>query len=159
MEIEKKFLVDRLPEHLDSYESSKIEQGYLCTGPVIRIRRMDEDYILTYKSKTEQQHKDPVCVNHEAEFPLTRDAYDHLKKKIDGCMIEKTRYRIGYQSYTIELDLFHGIYEGMILAEVEFPSEAEAEKFTPPDWFGDNVSGDYHYTNAYLACSDSLRRQ
>lgn len=151
MEIEKKFLVKRLPEHLDSYESSQIEQGYLCDCPVIRIRRMDEDYILTYKCKTEHHHKDPVCVSCESEFPLTRDAYRHLKKKIDGCMIEKTRYRIGYQSYTIELDLFHGVYEGMILAEVEFPSEEEAEKFTPPDWFGDNVSGDHHYANAYLA--------
>lgn len=152
MEIEKKFLVKRLPEHLDSYEHSRIEQGYLCSRPVVRIRRMDEDYILTYKCKTEQHLKDPVCVSREAEFPLTREAYEHLKEKIDGCMIEKTRYRIGYQTYTIELDVFHGAYEGMLLAEVEFASETEAENFPPPDWFGDNVSGDYHYTNAYLAC-------
>ena len=51
MEIERKYLISCLPENLDSYSSHKIEQGYLCTQPVVRIRRQDDSYILTYKSK------------------------------------------------------------------------------------------------------------
>ena len=51
MEIESKYLISCLPENLDSYSSHKIEQGYLCTQPVVRIRRQDDSYILTYKSK------------------------------------------------------------------------------------------------------------
>ena len=53
--------------------------------------------------------------------------------------------------YTIELDIFHGKYEGKMLAEVEFATEREVLAFTVPEWFGEDVSGDYHYTNSFLA--------
>ncbi len=153
MEIEKKFLVRQLPDDLETYEHSQIEQGYLNEKPVIRIRKMEDEYWFTYKAKVDAAGKDPVCVSREAELPLTKEAYEHLRTKIDGFLIEKTRYRIGCGPYTIELDVFHGTYEGMILAEVEFPTEQEAQAFVPPDWFGENVSGDYRYSNASLALS------
>ena len=51
MEIERKFIVHNLPDNLDSYPHSEIEQGYLCMEPVIRIRRMNKQYFLTFKSK------------------------------------------------------------------------------------------------------------
>ena len=51
MEIERKYLLDQLPENLTSYPCKKIEQGYLSTEPVVRIRRSDDEYYLTYKSK------------------------------------------------------------------------------------------------------------
>ena len=50
MEIERKFLIAHMPENLDSYECKNIEQGYLCTAPVVRIRRSNEHYYMTYKS-------------------------------------------------------------------------------------------------------------
>lgn len=151
MEIEKKFLVRKCPDDLECYPSSEIEQGYLSGEPVIRIRRMDAEYILTYKSKNGIEHFDNICVNQEVELPLTKEAYEHLKEKVDGAIIQKTRYRIAYDGHMIELDVFHGKYEGMIIAEVEFANMEEAEKFVKPDWFGENVSGDFHYANAYLA--------
>lgn len=51
MEIERKFLIKDLPKDLTSYPCSQIEQAYLNENPVLRIRRKDDDYILTYKSK------------------------------------------------------------------------------------------------------------
>ena len=53
MEIERKFLIkkEQLPENLSQYPCLHIEQGYLCTDPVVRIRRQDDEYYLTYKSK------------------------------------------------------------------------------------------------------------
>lgn len=153
MEIEKKFLVRQLPDDLEQYEHSQIEQGYLNEKPAIRIRKKGEEYWFTYKARVDAAGKDPVCVNREVELPLTKEAYEHLRTKIDGFLIEKTRYRIGCGQYVIELDVFHGTYEGMILAEVEFPTEQEAQAFVPPDWFGENVSGDYRYSNVSLALS------
>lgn len=153
MEIEKKFLVRQLPDDLEQYEHSQIEQGYLNEKPAIRIRKKEEEYWFTYKARVGAAGKDPVCVNREVELPLTKEAYEHLRTKIDGFLIEKTRYRIGCGQYVIELDVFHGTYEGMILAEVEFPTEQEAQAFAPPDWFGENVSGDYRYSNVSLALS------
>lgn len=154
MEIEKKYLVNELPENLDQYPCVKIEQGYLSVNPVIRIRKWEDEFVLTYKKKEKQKSETEICVNQEVELPLTKEAFLHLKQKIDGKMITKERYFIPYEGKTIELDLFRGSHDGMVLAEIEFSSIKEADCFVKPDWFGANVSKDRHYTNAYLALEE-----
>ncbi len=81
----------------------------------------------------------------------TREAYEHLKEKADGICIKKTRYRIPYKKYMIELDFFHDSYDGFCLAEVEFDSVEEGRSFQPPEWFGRDVSGDCRFSNSYMA--------
>ncbi len=140
MEIERKFLVKSLPHHLNSYPFHQIEQGYLCTDPVVRIRREDETYYLTYKSKG-------FMVREEYNLPLTKQAYEHLLPKVDGILISKKRYLLPLDSsLTIELDIFEGALSPLILAEVEFDTEEHAKAFIPPEWFGEDVtySADYH---------------
>lgn len=144
MEIERKFLVKQLPKNLSDYPCLQIEQGYLTTDPVIRIRRQNEDYILTYKGRG-------LMVREEHNLPLTKEAYETLKPKIEGVLITKKRFCIPFDPYTIELDLFENDHAGLIVAEVEFPSEAEALSFTPPDWFGEDVTQKCEYQNNYLA--------
>ncbi|MDE7157444.1 MAG: adenylate cyclase, partial [Lachnospiraceae bacterium] len=82
--------------------------------------------------------------------------YHHLLKKADGNIITKKRYKIPYNnmngSYTIELDIFSDIFNGLILAEVEFKTEEEALAFLPPDWFGEDVTFSSEYHNSTLSC-------
>ena len=147
MEIERKFLIkkDRFPDNLAQYPCHEIEQGYLCTEPVVRIRRQDEDYYLTYKSKG-------LMAREEYNLPLTRNAYLHLRPKADGLVISKTRYLIPEKNrLTIELDVFHQEYEGLLLAEVEFSSQEEAESYCPPDWFGEDVTFSSRYHDSSLS--------
>ncbi len=147
MEIERKFLIaeEHLPKDLDQYPSHKIEQGYLCTNPVVRIRRENEEYYLTYKSKG-------LLVREEYNLPLNEQAYEHLKKKTDGILLSKTRYRIPEKDgLTIELDVFDAPYEGLLLAEVEFPSEEAANSYLPPAWFGTDVTFSTAYHNSTLS--------
>ena len=145
MEIERKYLIRELPENLETYAYHDIEQAYLCTAPVVRIRRQDDRYILTYKSSGMMAHE-------EYNLPLTREAYEHLKAKADGNVITKRRYLIPLDDVlTIELDLFSGTFAGMILAEVEFPTEDAASTFTPPDWFIEDVTFKKEYHNSYLS--------
>ena len=125
MEIERKFLVNRMPEDLKSYPHSEIEQAYLNAEPVLRIRKKDHDYILTYKSKG-------MMVRVEEEMPLTEEAYLHLLNKADGRVITKTRYFLPYEKHTIELDVFYGDMKPLVMAEVEFDTEEEANAFLPP---------------------------
>lgn len=143
-EIERKYLVKQVPENLASYPFHEIEQGYLCTEPVVRIRRQDEEYYLTYKSKG-------LMIREEYNLPLTKDAYFHLREKIDGRLISKRRYLISLDPYTIELDVFQSPKDDLILAEVEFPSEEEALSFTPPEWFGEDVTNSSLYHNSHLS--------
>ncbi|MDY3917466.1 MAG: CYTH domain-containing protein [Candidatus Limivivens sp.] len=145
MEIERKFLIKSLPDNLESYAFHQIEQAYLCTEPVIRIRRQDQDYILTYKGKG-------MMAREEYNLPLTEEAYLHLKKKADGNVIEKRRYLIPLEDgLTVELDLFQGCFRGMILAEVEFPTVEAAKAFLPPPWFGEDVTLSPEYHNSSLS--------
>lgn len=160
LEIEKKFKVKQLPENLEKYKKKVMEQGYLCTNPIVRIRRSNEDYILTYKSRfgLEDADEQTAKICHEIEVPLNKEGYEHLRKKIDGNLIRKTRYIIPLEteeySLKAELDIFEGDLKGLILAEVEFPNEEAAFRFQPPQWFGEDVSADRRYTNSYLATED-----
>lgn len=144
MEIERKFLVNRMPEDLKSYPHSEIEQAYLNAEPVLRIRKKDHNYILTYKSKG-------MMVRVEEEMPLTEEAYLHLLNKADGRVITKTRYFLPYEKHTIELDVFYGDMKPLVMAEVEFDTEEEANAFLPPQWFGREVTFEKKYHNVNMA--------
>ena len=143
MEIERKFLVTKLPSNLNNYNCRNIEQGYLSTNPVVRVRKDNDDYFLTYKSGG-------MMIREEYNLPLTKESYYHLIQKADGNIITKKRYEIPtFDDLTIELDLFEGLFSGIILAEVEFESESQANSYTPPEWFGLDVtnSSEYHNSN------------
>lgn len=147
MEIERKYLIDKknLPHNFHSYPCRHIEQGYLCTEPVVRIRRDQEEYVLTYKSKG-------LMVREEYNLPLTAESYAHLRSKTDGRLIQKTRYMLPLEAnLTIELDVFLGDLAPLILAEVEFPDEESANIFTPPKWFGEDVTFSSQYHNSTLS--------
>ncbi len=145
MEIERKYLINSIPDNLNIVESRLLEQGYLCTEPVVRIRRDNDEFILTYKSKG-------LMIREEHNLPLTQEAYEHLKTKVDGRLISKTRHLIPFDhKLMIELDIFHGDLEPLMLAEVEFPDEEAANNFIPPTWFGEDVTFSSKYHNSNLS--------
>lgn len=147
MEIERKFLIDNPPETYKEFPFRQIEQAYLCTNPVVRIRCEDSSYYLTYKSKG-------LLSREEYNLPLTEASYLHLREKADGNILTKKRYLLpvtGRPDLTIELDVFEGKFEGLILAEVEFASEDDAKAFVPPDWFSRDVTFSGEYQNSRLS--------
>ena len=150
MEIERKFMMDKLPEgiasRLSEYPSEELKQGYLCTAPVVRVRQEGPEYVLTYKSAG-------LLSREEYNLPLTEEAFRTLLPKCDGRIIEKTRYKIPLPdtNFTAELDLFSGDLQGLIYTEVEFPTEEAALSFIPPAWFGREVTGLPGYSNSALS--------
>ena len=87
MEIERKFLVKELPDNLQSYENQEIIQGYISIDPTIRLRKSNDEYFLTIKSKGHLKRE-------EMEFPLTKEQFENLWPKVDSATIYKTRYNI-----------------------------------------------------------------
>lgn len=162
MEIERKYLISAYPGELSDYKCRIIEQGYLSTTPVVRVRKDNEEYYLTYKSSG-------LIVREEANLPLTKESYEHLILKADGNIITKKRYEIpidykrhmpdeicdkhpNHPAYlTVELDIFEGVFKGTILAEVEFDTEEEANSFIPPEWFIEDVSSSTEYHNSNMS--------
>ena len=159
MEIERKYLVSRLPKDIDQYEHYEIEQAYLCTSPTLRIRRMGDCSILTVKERVVVADTSAIH-NREEEFTLSATSYQRLLEKCDSGRVGKTRYRIdlcklmdneSYRGLIAEVDVFHGRHKGLMLVEVEFPNTETANSFVPPDWFGEDVSTNPCYRNSFLA--------
>ena len=144
MEIEKKYLIHKLPDNLKSYPHKVIRQGYISTSPVIRIRQIADMFILTIKGQGFLERE-------EHELALSKDQFQNLSSKVEGIVIHKTRYYIPYLQNTIELDVFHDNYEGLYLAEVEFKSVEDANAFRAPNWFGEDVTYDESYHNNNLS--------
>ena len=154
MEIERKFLLKSLPADLETYPHTELEQAYLASGgTTVRVRRDGDRYVLTVKKKSkesEYQTKE-ILARIEIEEEIDRDLYERLLRHAESKVIRKTRYRIPYLKYTIELDIFHGELEGLQLAEIEFPNMEEAKLKELPEWFGEDVTEDKRYRNSHLA--------
>jgi CYTH domain-containing protein len=146
-EIERKFLVRKLPDGLTTYSSNEISQGYLVSlddGLQVRLRKSGERHTLTFKRGTGN-------VREEREVELTAKQFDALWPATESKRLVKTRYEIPLGERTVEIDLYHDRHEGLIVAEVEFDEEEAAKNFQPPDWLGDDVTGDPRYSNQLLA--------
>jgi adenylate cyclase len=144
IEIERRFLVDAVPEPLP--RPSRIVQGYLMTSPAaVRVRSADGSYTLTIKSGSGLRRT-------EIERPLDAAEFDALWEVATDLRIEKRRHRIELGHGAVaELDLFDGDLAGRRLVEVEFDDESAAASFEPPEWFGREVTTDPRFTNAALA--------
>lgn len=154
VEIERKFLVKKsdIKFDLKKYKRSKIVQGFLYIKPAIRVRKADDKYYFTIKTKPPKSIKakdDLARTEYEIEIP--QKCYKYLLKFCTGRLIKKTRYFIPYKRHTIELDVFEGDLKGLIYAEIEFKSVKEATGFTPPDWFFRDVTGIEKYKNTQLS--------
>ena len=145
-EIERKFLLTKAPEGLDRLPCSLVAQGYLADAPnIVRLRSYDgQTFQLTVK------HGRGI-VRDEGEIDLTREQFAALWPFTAGRRLQKTRYRIPVGRHTIDLDIFEGAHSGLIIAEVEFADEPECHGFSPPDWFGAEVTRDQRFANHTLA--------
>jgi adenylate cyclase len=145
MEVERKFLVSGSPD-LDGTDADEIEQGYLAIGSdgEVRLRRKGERLLLTAK-------RGAGLSRQEAEVEIDRASFDELWSLTDGRRLRKRRHVVPYGELEIELDVYAGDLEGLIVAEIEFVSEEDAKAFDPPDWLGEEVTGDHRYLNETLA--------
>lgn len=154
MEIERKFLLNNLPANLDTYTKLDLEQAYISTEPVIRIRKKatsaETRYILTVKSTG-------LMTRQEFELDIDKSSYENLLKKSEGNIISKSRYIIPLDnSLKLELDIFHDKFEGLVMGEIEFPDEESAKKYTSPEYLSEEVTFDTRFHNSTMSnMSDS----
>jgi adenylate cyclase len=150
IEIERKFLVAEPPPDLSRWPSSGIEQGYLAVaqdGTEVRVRRRDgRSAVLTVKSGGDRRRV-------EEEIDIDPERFERLWPLTEGRRVEKTRYEIPVDGgAVIELDVYAGDLDGLVVAEVEFDSDEGADAFGPPPWCTREITDDPRYKNQRLAC-------
>ncbi len=146
-EIERKFLVEELPAEARSRLATRLRQGYLSVGTAeVRVRSRDDlTHRLTVKSAG-------GLTRTEVELPLTPEQFEELWPLVQSS-VQKSRTLYEVDGRTAEIDVYTGKLDGLVVAEIEFPSEAEANAFTPPSWFGTEVTDDPRYRNSALAAA------
>lgn len=149
MEVEKKFLVKRMPK-LDWGNSYEIEQGYLSLDPEIRVRKKGNSFFITQKGNGD-------FVREEIEQSISKETYAILSQLVQGNLVTKTRFEIPIENgYLAELDIYHGNLSGLVTVEVEFEDEASLRRLAFPDWFGSDVTDDKQYKNKNLSLLDDV---
>jgi adenylate cyclase len=145
MEVERKFPVPDPPD-LAGTKVDEIEQGYLAIGAEgeVRVRRRGGKHVLTAKRGSGLSRE-------EAEIELDRERFDVLWPLTEGRRLHKRRHVVPLGDLKIEVDVYDGDLQGLVVAEIEFSSEEEARGFDPPEWLGDDVTGDRRYLNETLA--------
>jgi adenylate cyclase len=145
VEVERKFLVTK-PPALEGAAGDEIDQGYLATGidGEVRLRRKPERHLLTAK-------RGSGLAREEAEIEIDRTRFERLWPLTAGRRLHKRRHALPHDDLTIEIDVYAGDLDGLIVAEIEFRSEEEARAFDPPEWLGEEVTGDRRYLNETLA--------
>jgi len=146
-EIERKFLIKKLPENLAKFPHDEIMQGYLAVAPggvQVRLRKKGAIRSLTFKRGGRKARE-------EREIRLTADQFEALWPATMGRRLTKVRYEVPWKEHTIEIDIYDGRHHGLVVAEVEFPNEKACASFEPPDWMGEEVTGKSRYSNVALA--------
>jgi adenylate cyclase len=147
IEIERKFLVKNNDFKRMSLAERRITQGYLSTDPErsVRIRCEDDKGYITIKGTGNKSGTSRFEWEREIDLKETLELL-HLCK--DG-IIDKTRFEVNHEQHIFEVDVFHDVNEGLIIAEIEL--EHEDEPFSKPHWLGEEVTGDLRYYNASLS--------
>src|SRR5579864_4715543 len=146
-EIERKFLIKMLPPEILRARHFRLAQGYLANetgGRHVRLRKKGRALSLTFKVGR-------ALSREEREIRVSPKQFAVLWPATRGRRLHKTRYEIPWKKLKIEVDIYHGRNNGLMVAEVEFPNHASRRKFKPPRWFGREVTGEKRYSNVRLA--------
>lgn len=143
-EIERKFLLDA-EKWKPQDKGVKIVQGYLSTDKerVVRVRIKGENAFLTIKGNQKG------ITRTEIEYEISIKEAEVMLKMCLDFPIEKTRYHETIGGLLWEIDIFHGINQGLFLAEVELENENQAVEL--PSWVTQEVSNNHRYFNSWLS--------
>jgi CYTH domain-containing protein len=165
-ELEKKYLAAKLDplNFLTKYNNSRIIQHYISIKPEIRTRLSitinHNNHSIKSKAsitiKTREEVIEGGLDREEIIIKITCNQFEELRKTvIPGAEIFKDRYYMPYhcqnEDYLIEYDWFHGVHDGLLLAEVEFKNQEHMKLFIPPKWFLIDVTDDSTFLNRNLA--------
>lgn len=147
IEIERKYLVISTDFLNEYFTKNHICQGYICSLPerTVRVRIKGEKGFLTIKGVGNEGH----LSRFEWEKEINIDEAKALLKLCEKGVIEKTRYEVRAGKHVVEVDVFYGENNGLILAEIELENEKDA--IQKPQWLGIEVTDDLRYYNSYLA--------
>ena len=142
-EIERKFLV-KIFSVIEECKFDQIQQSYLFNelNKSLRLRIKNDLAYITIKGNQIGITRD------EFEYQIPKEEALEIIERFNLKVLSKKRYYLNYGSLTWEIDVFEGSLNGLVVAEIEIPSENH--EFEIPSWVGEEVTHDPSYLNAEL---------
>jgi len=151
LEIEITYLPLTVPAEFLTGTPTRIIDCYLSPADDIltklRLRQKGTKYELTKKINTDPQD---LSLQDEYTIPLTAQEFERLRT-LNGREVVKDRYEVPFGKHTLEVDVFRGDLEGLVIIEVEFRNQADRDAFAVPEYFGADVTQEDFVAGAYLA--------
>ena len=146
-EIERKYLIKEIPKGL---VGTTLRQGYLQSEKerAVRIRTVEKRGLKRGVLTIKGLGNSSGISRYEFETDIPIADADFLLNLCDQPIIEKTRYIYEHESLIWEIDDFHGVNDGLIIAEVELKSEDQDVK--KPEFVEKEVTGQKKYYNLML---------
>jgi adenylate cyclase len=141
VEIERRFLVANDNWKQSVTRRARIRDGLIAIdrGRKTRVRILDDRATITLKGR----HDGAGRAEYEYAIPIIH-AQEMLRTMCDGRILDKTRHYVPHAGLTWEIDVYDGLLQGVIIAEVELDDAACALPL--PGWAGEEITGDFSYS-------------
>ena len=157
IEIEKVFLLKKLPPDLHKHQPTIIQVGDFYDSNAIdalKVRQKGNYYELIKKERNSNHERiEHIIVIKKGEFDVLINTTIQNHKK------ERYFYSLG--DNICEIDIYQGKLLGYVRAEVEFKNEEKMKKFNPPDWFAEEITDinhEIHEDLGIVTCEEMKKR-
>ncbi len=145
-EIERSFILKRLPQELPNSRGALIKQGYLSIEPdrEVHLHSIEERFFLTAMTGEGLSRG-------ELETEITKIQFMGLWPLTTGRRLEKLRFEYREKDYVFLIDIYQDKLDSLMLAQIEFKSVNHSRRFTYPDFIGEEVTDDWRFKEKILA--------
>ena len=145
LEIERKFLITHEGWRPSVQTELHLRDGLIADdgGRKVRVRICDGSGSLTIKGVRRGLARSEFTY----DLPL-HEAEGLLRTMCGERVIEKVRYLVPHEGFTWSVDVYGGVLDGVVIAEIEL--QFESQEFGRPDWIGEEVTGDPRYRKVNL---------
>lgn len=156
IERERRFLLDAWPDFVDPDVYERLRDLYI-TGTELRLRRIEDPSGALIQVKLGQKRPNPADPGNARHREMTtfylRPDDELVLAALPGKRLVKRRYKVAEQGWTFCIDAFEepGESRGLLIAEVECPTDAELDAIDPPAWVTREVTDDPSFSGWVLA--------
>jgi CYTH domain-containing protein len=135
-------------------QGAPVRDGLIATNDNRKVRVRIADQLATIAIKGSR-----VGISRtEFEFPIPlSDAEEIMRTMCDGHVLAKTRVFVTYDNVNWMVDIYEGILQGVILAEIEVATKDQAIVISP--WIGQEVTGDPSYRKINMFAARMLANE
>ena len=144
VEIERKFLVKNDAWRAQVTHTERLRDGLIAREDDLKVRVRCYGNRATLCVKSGRRG----LAREEFEYEIPRDHAEAIFAHCTGRILEKTRHYVAGQSGVWEIDVYHDLLDGIVIAEIELDSESAAVHL--PNWIGEEITGDPRYSKTNM---------